>query len=50
MINMKTNIKFIDVKFMKVRLEIGTSTWVEFYNYLINSDLASSLDCTFNFL
>jgi len=47
---MKTNITYKAINVEKMRLEIGTSTKVEFCNYLINSDFASSLDCTFNFL
>ncbi len=50
MINMKTNITYKHVNVKKTRLEIGTSTKVEFCNYLINSDFASSLDCTLSFL
>ncbi len=50
MINNETNIKDKDVNFEKKRLEIGTSTRVEFFNYLINKDFTSSLDWAFNFL
>ena len=38
------------LKSEKYGLEFGTSTGVEFLNYLENSDLTSSLDCTCNFL
>jgi hypothetical protein len=47
---MKANIKVIEVKFVKTRVEIGTSTEVDFCNYLENNDFNSSLEFTFNFL
>ncbi|REG88783.1 hypothetical protein C8N41_10113 [Winogradskyella sediminis] len=47
---MKANIYLNAEKYEERRLEIGTSTKVEFCNYLVNRDFASFLDCTFNFL